>query len=107
LKGLLCAIEFQALRHKRHYVRLGYSLLFGNRQRMIAVSLVPERFIQEQMPRHLSHRFENPLIVDAARRDLGFHHAFTSLLEVHHADFSSLTAAQPTLHESPRAGELR
>jgi hypothetical protein len=87
------------LDHARHDVGLRDRLREADRQRRILVGPAGERFLHEEMPRHLRHRREHALVGDAARAQ-ALDHAVARALRSH-AD--SRNAFQLASHSLARA----
>jgi hypothetical protein len=68
-------LQAQGIQSDANDIRLGNSLIFANRQRMIFVCLAAVFLGYELMPRNSIHRFKHALVAQAARTQLGVHHS--------------------------------
>src|SRR5207253_1429549 len=74
LQDLFRAAQLEQLRHEPDDVRLGDRLLLADRQRMVAVSAIAQRLLDEEMARHPSHRGEDALVGNPALHELLLDH---------------------------------
>src|SRR5262245_192550 len=75
LEDLLLAGEREQLGHEAHDVGLGDRLLLADRQGMIAVGAIAQRFLDEEMTRHAPHHGDHALVGDLAAHELLLDHA--------------------------------
>src|SRR5690606_31741099 len=66
LEHAVAGLDLRRLGHAGHDVRLGNRLPLGDRKRAVLIGEFPEARIDEILAADVAHRFENPLVEDAA-----------------------------------------
>ena len=97
--------HLQQLAHARHDVRLRDGLPRADRQRVVAVGLVAQVLLDEQVARDLAHRRQHPLVAHPAGGDHVADHPLTLDGEVAHSEGTAAPAGKASAESLPQREE--